>query len=212
MKLEPGKPIAGTPVDVVFIGSCTNGRLSDFEEAAEYLKGKKVAKGVKAARRTRLADNRQNCQRKGVRQNFPRRRIRVETSGLLNVPCDEFRQARRRPALRLDLQPQLQGQAGQPHGPHRFDEPANGSSRRRCRKNIRLPLIPIYCAFLAKLLGAFARLARFMIVKNFSKPIPFLGVGFLFLSTPKGGVYLFFLEFARQTNFSNLAKKVCSLA
>ena len=48
MKLEPGKPIAGTPVDVVFIGSCTNGRLSDFEEAAEYLKGKKVAKGVKA--------------------------------------------------------------------------------------------------------------------------------------------------------------------
>lgn len=48
MKLEAGKPIAGTPVDVVFIGSCTNGRLSDFEEAAEYLKGKKVAKGVKA--------------------------------------------------------------------------------------------------------------------------------------------------------------------
>ena len=47
MKLEAGKPIAGTPVDVVFIGSCTNGRLSDFEEAAEYLKDKKVANGVK---------------------------------------------------------------------------------------------------------------------------------------------------------------------
>lgn len=48
MKLTAGAPIAGTAVDVVFIGSCTNGRLSDFEEAAEYLKGKKVAKGVKA--------------------------------------------------------------------------------------------------------------------------------------------------------------------
>lgn len=48
MKLAPETPIAGTPVNVVFIGSCTNGRLSDFEEAAEYLKGKKVAAGVKA--------------------------------------------------------------------------------------------------------------------------------------------------------------------
>ena len=48
MKLEKQTPIAGTKIDVAFIGSCTNGRLSDFEEAAEYLKGKKVAEGVKA--------------------------------------------------------------------------------------------------------------------------------------------------------------------
>ncbi len=48
MGLEPEKPIAGTKIDVAFIGSCTNGRLSDFIEAANYLKGKKVAEGVKA--------------------------------------------------------------------------------------------------------------------------------------------------------------------
>jgi len=48
MKLEKNTPIAGTKIDVAFIGSCTNGRLSDFEEAAEFLKGKKVAPGVKA--------------------------------------------------------------------------------------------------------------------------------------------------------------------
>lgn len=48
MKLQPNTPIAGTKIDVAFIGSCTNGRLSDFEAAAEYLKGKKVAAGVKA--------------------------------------------------------------------------------------------------------------------------------------------------------------------
>jgi 3-isopropylmalate/(R)-2-methylmalate dehydratase large subunit len=48
MKLEPGKPIKGTKVDVVFLGSCTNGRLSDFEEAARYVRGRKVAPGVKA--------------------------------------------------------------------------------------------------------------------------------------------------------------------
>ena len=48
MKLPAGSPIAGTKVDVCFIGSCTNGRLSDFEEAAKYLKGHKVADSVKA--------------------------------------------------------------------------------------------------------------------------------------------------------------------
>ncbi len=48
MKLEAGAPIAGTPVDVCFIGSCTNGRLSDFREAAKFLKGHKVAQGVVA--------------------------------------------------------------------------------------------------------------------------------------------------------------------
>jgi len=48
MKLEPGAPIAGTPVDVCFVGSCTNGRLSDFREVARFLKGHKVAEGVQA--------------------------------------------------------------------------------------------------------------------------------------------------------------------
>jgi len=48
MKLTPGTAIKGTKVDVVFFGSCTNGRLSDFEEAARYLKGKKVVDSVKA--------------------------------------------------------------------------------------------------------------------------------------------------------------------
>src|SRR5690554_5606639 len=43
MQLTPGAPIAGTKVDVAFMGSCTNGRLSDFIEAARYLKGRKVS-------------------------------------------------------------------------------------------------------------------------------------------------------------------------
>jgi 3-isopropylmalate/(R)-2-methylmalate dehydratase large subunit len=48
MKLTPGAPIKGTPVNVAFFGSCTNGRLSDFVEAAQYLKGKTVNPSVKA--------------------------------------------------------------------------------------------------------------------------------------------------------------------
>jgi len=42
MDLEPGKPLAGQPIDVVFIGSCTNGRITDLREAARMLKGRKV--------------------------------------------------------------------------------------------------------------------------------------------------------------------------
>jgi 3-isopropylmalate/(R)-2-methylmalate dehydratase large subunit len=48
MHLSPGSPIKGTKVDVCFIGSCTNGRISDLREAAKFAQGKRVAEGVKA--------------------------------------------------------------------------------------------------------------------------------------------------------------------
>ena len=48
MGLKAGAPIAGTPVDWVFIGSCTNSRLSDLRAAAEIARGRKVAPGVRA--------------------------------------------------------------------------------------------------------------------------------------------------------------------
>ena len=48
MALRPGDPIAGTPIEAAFIGSCTNSRLPDLREAARVLAGRKVAPGVKA--------------------------------------------------------------------------------------------------------------------------------------------------------------------
>jgi 3-isopropylmalate/(R)-2-methylmalate dehydratase large subunit len=48
MKFRGGEPIRGKKIDVAFLGSCTNGRYSDFAEVAKYLKGRKVAPGVKA--------------------------------------------------------------------------------------------------------------------------------------------------------------------
>jgi len=48
MGLKPGAAIAGTPVDWVFIGSCTNSRLSDLRAAAEVARGRRVAPGVRA--------------------------------------------------------------------------------------------------------------------------------------------------------------------
>jgi 3-isopropylmalate/(R)-2-methylmalate dehydratase large subunit len=48
MGLEAGQPLLGRPIDVVFIGSCTNSRLSDLREAARIFKGRHVASGVRA--------------------------------------------------------------------------------------------------------------------------------------------------------------------
>ena len=48
MGLSPGEAIEGTPIDCVFIGSCTNGRLSDIREAARIAAGRKVAPHIRA--------------------------------------------------------------------------------------------------------------------------------------------------------------------
>jgi 3-isopropylmalate/(R)-2-methylmalate dehydratase large subunit len=48
MNLTPGQPLQGRPIDVVFIGSCTNSRISDLRLAASVFKGRQVAAGVKA--------------------------------------------------------------------------------------------------------------------------------------------------------------------
>ena len=47
MDLKPGQAILGQKIDVVFIGSCTNGRISDLRLAAAALRGRKVADGVR---------------------------------------------------------------------------------------------------------------------------------------------------------------------
>jgi 3-isopropylmalate/(R)-2-methylmalate dehydratase large subunit len=47
MGFEPGEPMAGKHVDVVFVGSCTNARISDLRAVAGILKGHQVARGVK---------------------------------------------------------------------------------------------------------------------------------------------------------------------
>ena len=47
MQVTPGKTLTQSAVDVVFVGSCTNGRISDLQQAADVLKGHRVADGVR---------------------------------------------------------------------------------------------------------------------------------------------------------------------
>jgi 3-isopropylmalate/(R)-2-methylmalate dehydratase large subunit len=47
MALEPGQSLLGRAVDVVFVGSCTNSRISDLREAAAVMRGRRVAAGVR---------------------------------------------------------------------------------------------------------------------------------------------------------------------
>lgn len=47
MQLDPGKPLSEFPVDIVFLGSCTNSRLSDLKQAAEILRGRNIREGVR---------------------------------------------------------------------------------------------------------------------------------------------------------------------
>jgi 3-isopropylmalate/(R)-2-methylmalate dehydratase large subunit len=48
MGFRAGDPIRGTRIDVAFVGSCTNARLSDLREAARIVRGRKVASHVQA--------------------------------------------------------------------------------------------------------------------------------------------------------------------
>jgi 3-isopropylmalate/(R)-2-methylmalate dehydratase large subunit len=48
MDLKPGMKMDGVPIDVAFIGSCTNSRLSDLQAAAQVVRGRKVPDGVTA--------------------------------------------------------------------------------------------------------------------------------------------------------------------
>jgi 3-isopropylmalate/(R)-2-methylmalate dehydratase large subunit len=70
MGITPGMPLAGLPVDVAFIGSCTNGRLSDLEAAAAVVKGRRVAAHVRALVVPGSAGVKREAEAKGLHHIF----------------------------------------------------------------------------------------------------------------------------------------------
>lgn len=70
MDLSPGRLLRGLPVDGAFIGSCTNSRLSDLRDAAEVLRGARVAPGVKALCVPGSGAVRRAAEREGLHEVF----------------------------------------------------------------------------------------------------------------------------------------------
>lgn len=70
MDLIPGQTAADIPITHVFIGSCTNGRYSDFEEAARFLKGKKVHETVTAIAVPGSTAVKRACEESGIADIF----------------------------------------------------------------------------------------------------------------------------------------------
>jgi 3-isopropylmalate/(R)-2-methylmalate dehydratase large subunit len=70
MELEPGQSMLGYNVDVAFLGTCTNGRVSDFEVAAEILEGNKVDEDVRALAVPGSETVREQCEARGLDEVF----------------------------------------------------------------------------------------------------------------------------------------------
>ena len=112
MGLTPGQPIAGMKVDVAFVGSCTNSRLSDLREAARIVKGRRVARHVKALVVPGSASVSRAAEREGI--------------------ADVFREAAR--MRRTISYSELAGRAGPPlHARHLHRQLLNALSA-RCRR------------------------------------------------------------------------------
>ena len=129
MGLVPGTPLEAIGIDVVFIGSCTNGRIEDLRAAAAVVEGRTVAPGVRALVVPGSGLVREQAEREGPRRHVPESRLRMAPGGVFALRRDERRRARAGTALRLDVQPQLRGaaRARRPHSPPR---PGDGRRRR----------------------------------------------------------------------------------
>ncbi len=137
MGFERGRRVEGTRIDVAFIGSCTNGRLSDLEEAARIVR---AGAWRRTSRRSSCPGSQavsRAAEAKGLPRDLHERRLRVARRRLLDVPGDEPRPARGPSDLRVVVEPELQGPPGQPDRPHAAHEPGDGGRRRPRRRSRR---------------------------------------------------------------------------
>jgi 3-isopropylmalate/(R)-2-methylmalate dehydratase large subunit len=70
MGWQPGTPILGTPIDVAFIGSCTNSRMTDLRAAAKIAKGRKVKSGIRALVVPGSAEVKKLAEQEGLHEIF----------------------------------------------------------------------------------------------------------------------------------------------
>ncbi len=70
MRMTTGKSLAGTPVDIVFLGSCTNSRLSDLRAAAQILRGRRIASSVRMLVVPGSEQIKRDAEREGLHEVF----------------------------------------------------------------------------------------------------------------------------------------------
>ena len=124
MGFAPGAPVSGTAVDVAFVGSCTNARLSDLREAARVARGRKVAPHVRALVVPGSKQVLQAAEAEGLHEVFQEAGFEWRGAGCsmcLAMNPDRLNGAR---SMRVVVEPQLQGTAGKPHGPPLLMSPA----------------------------------------------------------------------------------------
>ena len=98
MGWQAGAALAGRPVDVVFVGSCTNSRLSDLREAASVLRGRRVHPRVRMLVVPGSEQVKREAEAEGIDRDRARRRRRMARAGLLDVHRHERRPGRPGPA------------------------------------------------------------------------------------------------------------------
>ena len=131
MGLDAGVPISQVPVDKVFIGSCTNGRIEDLRAVAEVAKGRKVADGVHAMIVAGSGLVREQAEEEGLGDIFREAgfdwRQEPGCSMCLAMNVDRLEPGR---ALRVDFQPQFRGPP-RIRRPDPFGQPGDGRGRGR---------------------------------------------------------------------------------
>ncbi len=137
MGFEAGQPIKGAKIDVAFVGSCTNGRLSDLRIAAEVAKKGKVAKHVRALIVPGSQQVAKAAEAEGLHEIFQAAGFQWRKAGCsmcLGMNDDKLAGPRDERVLQ---QPQLHRPPGQPDRPHAPDEPGHGRRRRDHRRRRR---------------------------------------------------------------------------
>ena len=149
MDLDPGTPIASVPVDRVFIGSCTNGRIEDLRAAAAILSGRRVASSVTQAMAVPGSGLvKHQAEQEGLDAIFRAAGFEWRDPRLLDVSRHERRPSLPGGAFRRHLQPELRRPAGA-FGAHAPREPGDGCGR--CRRR------PLHGRAGASLMDAFVR-------------------------------------------------------
>ena len=74
MDLAPGQQLLGKAIDVVFIGSCTNSRITDLRQAAQFMQGRKVADSVRMMVVPGSQQVKKQAEQRGTARDLPGRR------------------------------------------------------------------------------------------------------------------------------------------